>query len=351
MKVADGSVRRIYATPDAIGAIIFLADDSGFLSVVSDPKQGNKQISFVSYPDGKRSRFTNDLSTYSPCCLDITSDDQKLVAVQTSTTGDIYILPGGDSRQAKQITAGDPVGFGVRFGKDHLFAGNLRGELLQLNLDGSNAHPFVSGIDRLQGGAKCGDYVILVGVKDSLDLWRANSDGSNLTRLTSVGRALNPACTPDHKSVLFSDGTNMFTVPIDGGQVQPATQFGPGTGYVTYSGSGKYMMSLYGGAQYNYRTHCKITNVADGKTVTDFELPLGGNDPKFAPDEKSLQFLLAREGATNVWAQPFAGKPMYRLTEFPAGDSFGFDWSTDGKTMVMSRGTQRSDVVLMTNFH
>ena len=351
MNVADGAVRRIYSTQDAIGAIIWLADDSGFLAVVNDAKKGNNQVNFISYPEGKRSRFTNDLSTYSACCLDITSDDQKLVAVQTSTSSDIFLLPGGDWHQAKQITSGDPVGFGVRFGKDHLFAANLRGELLQLNIDGSNAHPFVTGLDRLQGGAKCGDYLILIGAKDSLDLWRTNLDGSNLTRLTSVGRAFNPSCTPDHKTVLFSDGNQMFTVPIDGGQIQPAPQFGPGTGYVTYSNSGKYMISLYGGAQFNYRTHCKITNVADGKTVTDFELPLGGNDPKFAPDEKSLQFLLARDGASNVWAQPFDGKPLYRVTDFPAGDSFGFDWSPDGKTMVMSRGTQRSDVVLMTNFH
>ncbi len=351
LNVANGSVRRIYSTPDTIGAMIWLADDSGFLAVVNDSKQGNNQINFISYPEGKRSRFTNDLSTYSPCCLDITSDDKKLVAVQTSTTSDIYLIPGGDWRQAKQITSGDPVGFGVRFGSDHLFAANLRGELLQLNTDGSNAHRFVTGLDRIQSGTKCGDYLILDGVKDSLDLWRVRLDGTDLTRLTSVGRAINPSCTPDHKTVLFSDGNNMSAVPIDGGQVQPATQFSPGTGYVAYSNSGRLMMALFGGAEFNYRTHARITTVADGKTLTEFEFPLGAGDPKFSPDEKSMQFLLARDGATNVWAQPFDGKPMYRMTDFPAGDSFGFDWSPDGKVMVMSRGTQRSDVVLMTNFH
>lgn len=351
LNIADGSVRRIYSTQDGIGAIIWLADDSGFLAVVSDRKQGNNQINFISYPEGKRSRFTNDLSTYSPCCLDITADDQKLVAVQTSTTSDIYMIPGGDWHQARQITTGDPVGFGVRFGKDHLYAANLRGELLQLNLDGSDPHPFITGLDRLQSGARCGDYLIIVGVKDGLDLWRTKLDGSNLTKLTSVGRALNPACAPDHKTVLFTNGSQMFTVPIDGGQVQPAPQFPPGTAYVAYSESGKYMLALYGGAQFNYRVQCKITTVADGKSVTEFELPLGSADPKFGPDEKSLQFLLPRDGVTNVWAQPFDGKPMYRVTDFPAGDSFGFDWSPDGKTMVMSRGAQRSDVVLMTNFH
>lgn len=351
MNLADGDVKRIYTSADPIGAIIWLADDSGFLAIINDRKQGNNQINLISYPDGKRSRFTNDLSTYSACCLDITSDDQKLVAVQTSTTSDIYLLPDGNWRLAKQITSGDPIGFGVRFGKDHLYAAGIRGQLLQLNLDGTNAHPFISGLESIQSGTRCGDYLILVGLKDSLDLWRVNLDGSNLMRLTSVGRATNPSCTLDNKSVLFSDGSNMFSVPIEGGQVEPAKQFPPNTGYVFHSNSGKYIAMLYGGAEFNYRIHCKIMTAADGKTVIDFELPLGAADPKFSPDEKSLQLLLPRDGATNVWAQPLDGKPMYRVTDFPTGDSFGFDWSPDGKTMVMSRGTQRSDVVLMTNFH
>jgi Tol biopolymer transport system component len=239
----------------------------------------------------------------------------------------------------------------VRYGGEHLYALNLHGELLQFNLDGSNARPLITGLDRIQSGARCGNYVVVAGIKDGLNLWRANLDGTGLTRLTDSGRANNPSCTPDGKDVLFSDGNSMFRVPIDGGPAQPASQFGVNVGYVFYAPDGKYMAELYGGAQFNYRVHCRVSSVADGKPVTDFELPLGGDSPRFAPDEKSIQFLLAREGVKNVWAQPLDGKPLYRVSDFSSGDSFGFDWSADGKTMVMSRGAQRSDVVLMTNFH
>ena len=95
-------------------------------------KVTTRSTSFLIQTDGAL-RFTNDLSTYSGCCLDITTDDQKLVAVQTSVSSDIYVVPEADARQARQITSGDPIGFGVRYGGERLFALNLRGELLQLN--------------------------------------------------------------------------------------------------------------------------------------------------------------------------------------------------------------------------
>ena len=351
LNIADGTVKRIYTSPDPIGAIIWLGDDSGFLAVMNDRKQGNNQINFISYPDGRRLRFTNDLSTYSGCCLDITTDDQKLVAVQTSVSSDIYVVPEADARQARQITSGDPIGFGVRYGGERLFALNLRGELLQLNFDGSNIRPLITGLDRIQSGARCGNYIVVAGVKDGLNLWRANVDGSGLKRLTDSGRANNPTCSPDNKDVIFSDGNKMFRVPVEGGTIQPVTTFSENTGYIFYSPNNKYMGELYGGAEFNYRVHVRITEVANSKLVTDFEYPLGADAPRFSPDGKSVQFLLARDGAKNVWAHALDGKGLYRVTNFPNGDAFGFDWSPDGKTMVMSRGAQRSDVVLMTNFH
>jgi serine/threonine protein kinase len=350
LTVADGSVKRLYNSPSPVGAAVWLGDGSGVLAIINDRKLGNNQVYFVSYPEGQRERFTNDLSTYGACCLDITSDDKKVVAVQTALTSDIFLVPGGDARQARQITSGDPVGFGVRFGRDQLFALNLRGELMQFNLDGSNARPFIGGLDRIQSGARCGNYIVVVGAKDGLNLWRANLDGSNLTRLTDTGGANNPSCTPDNKTVLFTDGSSMFSVPIEGGRVQPATQFQPNTGYVFYSQDGKYLAAVYGAARFNHRVHISVTEVASGKVVADFEFPLGADSPRFSPDNKSIQFLLTRDGAKNVWAQPFDGRALYRVTNFPTGDAFGFDWSPDGKTLVMSRGAIRSDVVLMTNF-
>jgi serine/threonine protein kinase/Tol biopolymer transport system component len=350
MSISDGSVKRVLTSPDPIGATVWLGDGSGLLAVINDRKQGNNQIHFISYPDGKRQRFTNDLSTYSMCCLDITQDDKNLVAVQTSISSDLYVAPGGDARQARQITFGEPVGFGVRFGNDRVFAVNQHAQLLQMGLDGSNPKPLLMGLDRILSGTRCGNFIVVAAMKENVNVWRTDLDGSNPKRLTDTGAVSNPNCTPDGKTVLFSEGNDLFQVPIEGGAVTPAPQFPKSVGYVFYSNDGKYMAYIYGGAEYNYRIRCRVLTVADNKQVSDFPVPLGANSPRFAPDGKSIQFLLSRNGAANVWAQPLDGKDLYPVTNFPAGDSFGFDWSPDGKTMVISRGAQRSDVVLVTNF-
>ena len=52
----------------------------------------------------------------------------------------------------------------------------------------------------------------------------------------------------------------------------------------------------------------------------------------------------------NVWAQPIGGGPPRQLTDFKSDQTFYFDWSRDGKQLALARGTQTSDVVLITDF-
>jgi serine/threonine protein kinase/Tol biopolymer transport system component len=350
LNLANGSVKRFFNAPGPLGAVVWLADQSGVLTVMNDPKLGNNQIYFVSYPDGKIRRFTNDLSSYSACCLDITRDESRLVAVQTSITSNIYEAPGGEARQAKQITSGEPIGLGIHYIPGHLLAVNQRGQLMELNLDGSNPHQLFTEMDRIEGGTICGQYLVISALKNGVNLYRANLDGSNIIRLTDTGIATNAACTPDNKTVLFNNGAMMFSVPIGGGPVTRATQFPENTGYVAYSPDGKYMIQLYASAESNYRARCRVLRVADNRQIADFEFPLGAVSPRIAPDGKSLQYVKVRDGVGNIWAQPFDGKPVYQVTDFTSGEAFAFDWSYDGKTLYISRGSRNSDVILMSNF-
>jgi WD40 repeat protein len=38
------------------------------------------------------------------------------------------------------------------------------------------------------------------------------------------------------------------------------------------------------------------------------------------------------------------------VTHFPSGDMFAFSWSNDGKQLAFSRGSRKTDVVMMSNF-
>ena len=62
-----------------------------------------------------------------------------------------------------------------------------------------------------------------------------------------------------------------------------------------------------------------------------------------------MEALLLRDGAVNVWRYPLDGTPPRQLTAFTSGRILGFAWSRDGRTLVMSRGSESADVVLITN--
>jgi Tol biopolymer transport system component len=78
--------------------------------------------------------------------------------------------------------------------------------------------------------------------------------------------------------------------------------------------------------------------------------PIGTSGLGWSPNGQGLDYLLTRRGATNVWEQPIAGGPPHAITEFTSGRILGFSWSRDGKSLLLAKGEDSSDVVLMSNF-
>jgi Tol biopolymer transport system component len=70
---------------------------------------------------------------------------------------------------------------------------------------------------------------------------------------------------------------------------------------------------------------------------------------EWTPDGRALLYLLTRNGITNIWSQPIDGGPTKQLTDFKSDLIFRFDWSRDGKWLVVARGNVSSDVVLISD--
>jgi hypothetical protein len=51
----------------------------------------------------------------------------------------------------------------------------------------------------------------------------------------------------------------------------------------------------------------------------------------------------------NIWRQPIAGGPPRKVTDFTQDQIFRFAYSHDGKQLALARGTQSSDVVMISN--
>src|SRR5262249_27095654 len=88
-----------------IGRVAWLSDGSGLImAALESPAQFNGQLWYLSYPSGETRRITNDLNDYGDVSL--TADSSTLVTVQSDEVSNVWLVPDGDARRAKQLTFG-----------------------------------------------------------------------------------------------------------------------------------------------------------------------------------------------------------------------------------------------------
>jgi TolB protein len=86
-----------------------------------------------------------------------------------------------------------------------------------------------------------------------------------------------------------------------------------------------------------------VIPVNGGQAVKVLDVPGGIGAPRWSPNGKSLQYLLTNNGATNLWEQPLVGGKPKQLTRYTSGKIFDFNWSADGKRLLLTRGESTSD--------
>ena len=344
-----GQGRDLYSFALPALATAWLPDGSGLLVSAVDPQSSRGQISFVSYPKGNVSRFTNDLTNYGICCLEITRDGNSLVALQSTTLSDVWAA-NTDGSDARQVTSGEATGFGLDWVSDRIAVKNELGHWSVMNSDGSNNAPLTGDRDPHYQLSACNDgqHLVYTTLRNGTnELWRSLSDGSNPVKLTPHSVSGGITCTPDSKSVLYGADGVVWRVSINGGTPEktdlPFTQFG-------YSTDGKLL--FYGTQTHGDSPESKLVVVAalGGAPLHTFDVPFGMQSPELTPDGKAIAFLLTRNHATNIWEQPLAGGDPVPLTKFTSGEMFAFAWSKDGKQLAFSRGQHKTDVVMMSNF-
>jgi len=81
-----------------------------------------------------------------------------------------------------------------------------------------------------------------------------------------------------------------------------------------------------------------------------FDWPALAWRPRWAPRGDAIDYILTRNGVSNIWQQGLTGGPPKQITHFDSGEIFDFEWSRDGRQLALTRGTESSDVILMSNF-
>ncbi|HTS12305.1 MAG TPA: protein kinase [Candidatus Limnocylindrales bacterium] len=350
VSVPDGSFRGILSGSNAFGRPAWLQDGNSFLVPIQMPRENRFQLWNVSYPGAEKRRFSNDLLDYDTS-LEVTRDGQNLVAVERAENSHIWILPGGRANEAKQITFGDTPDDGVAPGPaGKLLVRSHGSETALLNPDGSGRSVVMPGFATYISMSACGDrYLLFDAYQDNgLRLLRTAADGSNPVRLSDT--VFNSTCSPDGTWVLFDYPNKLYRMPVEGGDRTVVFDSALDIAEVAISPDGKWIACSYQEFEPAPTQKYSVMPASGGAFTRTFSQPFGASKLRWSPDQKGIEFLLTRNGATNVWEQLLSGGPPRPITNFTSGHIFDFAWSRDGKQLLLAKGERTSDVVLLTNF-
>jgi Tol biopolymer transport system component len=237
---------------------------------------------------------------------------------------------------------------------DSIVFANEDADLFAVNPDGSSRTLLTPGERLNWAPSACGDgrHIVVTSWREQkIGVWRMDADGSNPVRLADETFALSPQCSPDGKWVVYhqSASLTMVRVPVSGEKPPQAVTQDPGNSS-RISPDGKLIAYLALPSAISKPNQMKVIPFGGGTPIYQFGWPAAAGSPHWAPDGKVIEYVLTREGVSNIWQQKLTGGPPKQITGFKSGLIFAFDWSRDGKQLALARGSESSNVILISNF-
>ena len=179
-------------------------------------------------------------------------------------------------------------------------------------------------------------------------VWRADADGANMRQLTGDEVAAQPAISPDGKWIVYNSSRDepgiLWRIPAEGGVPIQLTQ--GNTIWPRFSPDGRFIACGYIADD---KKRVAVFSIDGGAPLQLFDVPrladfvFGVN---WTTDGTAIVY---RDWANGLWLQPITGGEPQRVKGLPEERPWGFGWSRDGKLFASARGTQISDVVLISN--
>ncbi|HET9402087.1 MAG TPA: hypothetical protein VFO34_14160, partial [Candidatus Acidoferrales bacterium] len=346
---------------------------------VPDSVARNDQLYLLSATTGQFMRITNDLNRYGD--PSITADGKTMLVLNFAPRSSLYSLTAGKDQtlgaeQPLPVMNGDAQGHGglawTNTGQliyTYYTAGRQR--LAISEADGSQARDLQLSADGyVSGPAWCGASKIVFTLNSGAgnSVWEANVDGSGARQLTH-GISDGPAvCTPDGKTVIFLSqlqGTSLLKKISPGSDdVAPlAPELGERSWtFIPAISPDGTLIAASTLRPDNTSSQIDIISVKDAKVAGIIVPPAGTFDITrnllvgWMPDGRGIVYGVDDNGASNLYVQPIdkslkaVGAPR-QLTHFSSEEIWMFAWAPDGKRLVVARGRNSGDAVLLTHFH
>ena len=333
LDVDSGELRTTALPTVAVRGLVWFDESTLLLNAAISG--GSLQLHQLTYPSGELNPLTRDVNDYDG--ISLAGDRQTLVGSRRERQTDLAILDaaGRTVTSGPNITAGSPTT--IQWAGDRVLYSNWawtpgsQPQQVFDNAEDTTASPDGRTVVFTRGSA----------------LWKADKDGSRPTLLVT-GEAWNPVVTPDNRSVIFissrSGRQSLWTIPIDGGEPrQLVNQYAAAPG-VDISPDGQSILFPSRDDERKLAmvvicdlADCRPREVLPGTASTRF---------RWTPNGRAIAFI-ERDARTNIWTVPIGGGTPTQLTHFDDRLIVDFDWSPNGRQLVVARTLETNDIVVL----
>jgi Tol biopolymer transport system component/DNA-binding winged helix-turn-helix (wHTH) protein len=357
---ADSGVESRIGEPhnSRITTARWLPDKKGLILNAIDAKTKLSQIYYLSYPDGAERRITNDLNDYYG--LSMTADGNSIVSQRIEQDRQIWILPDGDTQQAKQLTFKKEQHFeAVSWLTDDtlIFDVDENGtyqnhNIWRLKIGESEPQPLTTGAgnNTLPVVSPDGNTIAFVSNRNGKrQIWRMNADATQPRQVTDLDYSIiNLRFSPDGQTLYFQCSIGgegrLMRVSINGGEAVSISDTDIIRWAISPDGKKLAYSSLDRDAQ---KFVTRIRPLDEDRTEKVFDID-PENYLQWSKDGQALDFTLAADDSKNVWRQSLSEETEPRqITNFDKEKIFRFAASPDGKTLACIRYTVTFDAVML----
>jgi Tol biopolymer transport system component len=317
----------------------------------------------MSYPNGDVKPVTDELGSYSNYGMGITSDGITMVADVMEMSSQLWKIGiDGKSQNNIQLTSGDADGgigltslpsgeiiYSRRNSSDYdlwkISDSNGKSEGIPITNDAFRESEPVATRD--------GKSIVFASNREgNSHLFQIDRDGLNLKQLTfGIGSESSPDISPDGNWIVYSNQNKIWKIPVAGGDSFQLTDYDCISPSI--SPNGKLIACSSPSESRGKRGKINIASFETGIIIKSFDVLTYDYyycASRWTPDGKAIVFRRTDDKPTNLWKQSISGGEPTQLTDFKSDIIFNYAITTDGKSIVISRGTAKASVVLLKNF-
>jgi eukaryotic-like serine/threonine-protein kinase len=337
--VNTGAQQTVALPSNAVRGLAWFTENVLLLNAAAAPSTP-LQLHALSYPSGRLSRLTRDVSDYDGISLDATG--RTLVASQRERRTDVAIIDSAGRPVSSVPATANFLATGsntIDWVGDRILSGKWAWT------PGRPAQQFLWDVPTEQTTASSDGRTIVF--RGEGGLWTSDSIGGRPTVLVA-GDAWFPIVTPDDRSVVFlSSRTGLqspWIVPLRGGEPRQLVDLFAGAPGVAISPNGESMAFASRDERQKVASVvvCRLADCSHRTILPD----LTATRVRWTPDGRAITFIGGSD-QRNLFTIPGAGGRRSQLTRFDDRTIIDFDWSPDGSRLVVARRFEANDIVVL----